>query len=158
MRRADLSVRRIRVLSAGIMQKPKKPTHGKQRQGREIKDSQVEAQEAQGQEAQAEIKDRGDEYPASFALATDGHVYIHESELPPEKQRGRKEWRGVRLTRQEAEVFADELHSTIPNIAIELASAIRHGRIDDESSVEPKAPEGAEPVNTGGTTPDPETA
>jgi hypothetical protein len=157
MRRADLSVRRIRVLSAGIMQKPKKQAQGKQRQGREIKDSQVEAQEAQGQEAQAEIKDRGDEYPASFALATDGHVYIHESELPPEKQRGRKEWRGVRLTRQEAEVFADELHSTIPNIAIELASAIRHGRIDEESA-EPKAPEGAEPVNTGGSTPDPETA
>ncbi|UQA57119.1 hypothetical protein [Polyangium aurulentum] len=139
------------------MQKPKKQPHGKQSKGRESKDSQVETQEAQGQEAQVEMKDRGDDYPASFALATDGHVYIHESELPPEKQRGRKEWRGVRLTRQEAEVFADELHFIIPNVAIELAHAIRQGRIEEESAA-PKAPEGAEPVNTGGSTPDPETA
>ncbi|UQA61400.1 hypothetical protein [Polyangium aurulentum] len=125
------------------MAKPKKHTHGKQNQGREIKGPQAEPQEDQEQELQAESTERGDDFPASFALASDGHLYIHESELPPEKQRGRKEWRGVRLTRQEAEHFADELHPIIPNIAIAVASAIRRGTIGEES------PEGVEPVNTG---------
>ena len=94
--------------------------------------------------AETEEQDRVEECMASFALASDGHVYIHEDELPADKRRGRKEWRGVRLTRAETEFFAEEVELIMPTVAVALRSAIEKGKLGGQ-----EPPEGAEPVNPG---------
>lgn len=91
-----------------------------------------------------------EECAPSFALASDGHVYIHEDELPAEKRRGRKEWRGVRLTRSEAEFFAEEVELIMPNVAIALKSAINKGTLAADEA-EGNTPESAENGPKSGT-------
>ncbi|MDC0743200.1 hypothetical protein [Polyangium mundeleinium] len=94
--------------------------------------------------AETEEQDRVEECMASFALASDGHVYIHEDELPADKRRGRKEWRGVRLTRAETEFFAEEVELIMPNVAVALRSAIEKGKLGGQELTE------GEPMSTGG--------
>jgi hypothetical protein len=153
MRRADTSVRRIRLfVRRESMAKDKKHAPRKTSKGRENKGKHIEDQREASESTEAEAVI---ETLPPFALVSDGHIYIHESELAPEVRRGRVEWKGVRLTPEETEQCAEEFELIMPEVATALRIAMRDGLVR-AMSAKPKSPatEDAEPVNAGA---DPET-